>query len=255
MSSMIRKITQKIAIVLLAGFFCLLGTVTPAAWAAPKVSPRVEEQILQVIRDHPEVILESLQTYQLKQQAQLQSTQQGFLEQLKTNPQTVIGNSATRGAEKPKLLIVEFSDFQCPYCAKAHETLKKLFAAHPEDLRLVYKHFPLNIHPEAIPAAKASWAALQQGKFWDYQDELFTQQEQLGESLYGEIAQKLNLDVEKFNQDRQSAAAEAAIQEDLALAERLGLTGTPFFVVSGRRFAGAVQWTDLEQALEAENAA
>ncbi|MFE1747958.1 DsbA family protein [Coleofasciculus sp. H7-2] len=225
---------------------------TLPAQAASQISPRLEEQILQVIRQHPEVILESVQAYQQQQQQQLNQAQQSFLQEFKTNPKAVIGESPTTGTESSKVVLIEFSDFQCPYCAQAHDTLKQLIAKHPDEVTLSYKHFPLTpIHPEAMPAAKAAWAADRQGKFWEYHDALFAKQEKLGEELYVEIAQTLNLDLEQFNRDRASVTASAAIGEDIKLAESLGLAGTPFFLIDTETFSGPIQLSDMENLLTA----
>jgi protein-disulfide isomerase len=114
----------------------------------------------------------------------------------------------------------------------------------------VYKHFPLStIHSEALPAAKAAWAAGQQGKFWQYQDALFTQQDKLGEEFYVATAKTLNLDIEQFNRDRSGDAASTAIQQDMVMAQSLGIAGTPFFVMNGEAFSGAVQLSDMEDVL------
>jgi protein-disulfide isomerase len=121
---------------------------------------------------------------------------------------------------------------------------------HQGQVTLVYKHLPLSqIHSEALPAAKASWAAQQQGKFWQYQDVLFSQKEKLGVELYVQIATTLNLDLEQFNRDRQSAEAQASIQKDLELAQALGIYGTPFFVMNGETFSGAVELSEMEEVL------
>lgn len=228
---------------------CLLILVlswTLPATAASRISPKLEENVLQIIRQHPEAILESLQAYQQQQQQVVQQIRQVFLQDLKTNPQAVIGESPSTGATSAKIVLVEFSDYQCPYCAEAHKNLKQILAKNPDKFTLVYKHFPLaSIHNQAIPAAKAAWAAQQQGKFWEYHDALFTNQNKLGEDLYKEIATNLNLDLPKFEQDRNNA--EAAIRKDLQLAESLRLSGTPFFVLNSENFSGAVQLADLEK--------
>jgi protein-disulfide isomerase len=236
---------------------CLVLVYAPPADAANRISSQLEQQILQVIREHPEALIESVQAYQQKQQAQIQQAQQAFVRQMKTNPEEVIGESPTTGSPESKILLVEFSDFECPYCAQAHKTLKQFMAKHKDEVTLVYKHFPLtSIHPQAMPAATAAWAAQQQGKFWEYQDALFTHQKQLGEPLYLDIAENLNLDLEKFKRDRQSRAltgetsyADTAIEKDIQLAERLGLSGTPFFVMNGQTLSGALQLSDMENVL------
>lgn len=256
-----RRLAQKT--LKLTGLMLLLSltllTQSLPAQAASQVSPLVEEQVLQVlrkhpeqilqlIREHPEVIVQSVQAYQQQQQSQLQQIRQAFVQALQTNPKIVIRDSPTTGASDLKVVLLEFSDFQCPYCAQAHKTIQQFMSKHADEVTLVYKHFPLTpIHPEAMPAAKAAWAAFQQGKFWEYEDALFSQQDKLGNSLYVATAKSLNLDLEKFEQDR--ANADRAIEEDIQLAQTLGLSGTPFFVINGEAFSGDVKLSDLEKAL------
>lgn len=236
--------------VVLAIVCVLLGFWLFPLRASSQISPQLKEQVLQIIRENPEVILESVRSYQKQQQQAQEQSRQAFLQTLKTNPQGVIGQSPTMGAKAVKTVLLEFSDFQCPFCAKAQATLKEFMAKHQDQVTLTFKHFPLvSIHPEAMPAAKAAWAAGQQGKFWDYHNALFEQQSQLSETLYGEIAKSLKLDITKFDRDRASAAATAAIEKDMALAEQLGVDGTPFFVMNGKAFSGAVQVSDLEEVL------
>jgi len=220
------------------------------AQAATRVTPQLEEQVLQILRDHPDVIMQSVQAYQQQEANKLQQVQQAFVQTLKTNPKVVVAESPTTGAAESKVVLVEFSDFQCPYCAQAHKTLKQFMAKHQDEVTLVYKHFPLTqAHPEAMPAAKAAWAASQQGKFWEYQDALFTQQDKLGDAFYLATAKSLDLDMEKFESDRNSEAANAAIQKDMQLAQVLGIGGTPFFVMNEETFAGAIQLADFENVL------
>ncbi|NEP63291.1 MAG: thioredoxin domain-containing protein [Symploca sp. SIO2G7] len=219
-------------------------------YSLPAQAATLEEKVLQIIRDNPEVIIESVQAYQQQQQQQVQQTRQAFLEELKTNPKAVIGSSPTTGATEFKTVLLEFSDFQCPFCAQAQKTLKPLIAKYQDEVTLVYKHFPLaSIHPQAMSAAKAAWAADKQGKFWEYHDALFSQQDELGEELYLDIAQTLNLDLEQFNYNRNSNAADTAIQQDLQLAAKLELSGTPFFLIQSENFSGAVQLSAIEKVL------
>lgn len=232
---------------LLVMCFTIFGCSTPLK-ADSQISPQLKEQVLQIIRENPEAILDSVQAYQRKQQAVQQQEQQAFLAQTKTNPKAVIGASPTTGAKAGNVLLVEFSDFQCPYCSKAHAILKPFMAKHSDVVTLTYKHFPLtSIHAEAMPAAKAAWAAGQQGKFWAYHDALFTQQEQLGEALYQATAKTLKLDLARFDRDR--ANAETAIQQDIELGKKLGLSGTPFFVMNGETLTGLSSVDELEEVL------
>ena len=145
-------------------------------------------------------------------------------------------------------MLVEFSDFQCPYCARAAQTVKEFMAKHSDEVTLVYKHLPLSaIHPQAMAAAQAAYAAQQQGKFWQYHDALFAQQKQLGEELYLQIAENLSLDLEQFNRDRKQAITN--IQKDLQLAQQLQINGTPFFVLDNQSFSGAVPLSEMEAIL------
>lgn len=227
---------------------CLIFSWSLPAQAASRISPKLEQQVMQIIREHPEVVLESLVAYQQQQRQQIVQSQQAFMQNLQINPQAVIGNSPVTGSPNSKIVLVEFSDFECPYCAEANKTLKQFMEKHQDQVTLVYKHFPLTqIHAQAVPAAKAAWAALQQGKFWEYSDALFSDQKQLSEAKYLDIATNLKLDLDKFKSDR--ALADNEILQDMQLAQKLGLTGTPFFVMNGESFSGAVQLSDMEEVL------
>lgn len=235
---------------LLAGCLVFIGCSPAQSAAGNSVDPKLKEQVLQIIRENPKVILDSVQAYSQQQQDEIKAAQQSFLQEMKTTPKSAIGDAPTTGAAAQQIVLLEFSDFQCPFCARAYDNVKQFMAKHQDKVTLAYKHFPLSsIHPQALPAAKAAWAAQQQGKFWEYYGALFEGQKQLGEPLYGSIAQKLNLKLDKFNSDRNSPAAEAAIQKDVQLAQQLGIEGTPFFIMNGKTFSGAVELSEMETIL------
>lgn len=147
---------------------------------------------------------------------------------------TFIGGSPTRGNPDAEVVVVKFSDFECPFCAVASVHMKDFVEERGDEVLYVYKHLPLkNIHPEAEPAAKASWAAAQQEQFWIYHNGLFANQDRLGDELYVDLAEQIGLDVDQFNRDRNSKAAQDAVDQDLALAEQLKLQGTPSFLMGG----------------------
>jgi len=244
-----QKIWNSNALVLLCLTLGSCSQPTQARDSEPK-NGDFESKVLQVIRDNPQVILESVQKYQQQQRQKQQEVRQSFIQEMRTNPQSVIAKSPVTGSPAQKIVLLMFSDFQCPYCAAAHNTLKQFMTKHKGEVTLVYKHLPLsNIHPQALNAAKASWAAEQQGKFWEFHDALFANQDKLGEQLYVDTAKALKLDFAKFNKDRQSKAATDAIQKDVEMAENLGITGTPFLIMNGEVFSGAVGIGDLEAAL------
>ena len=213
---------------------------------ASAIDPAFEQQVLGVIRRHPTVLIEALNNYERQQQAAKLREQGVQLRRLYPRPSDLIGNSPKRGVGKA--VLVEFSDFQCPYCAKAHEAIQEFLQRHGKDVTFVYKHLPLSqIHPQALPAARAAWAAGRQGQFWAYHDALFANQARLGEPLYGEIATVLKLNLSRFNQDRDGPASLQAIQNDLDQAERLGLSGTPTMVMDQRFLMGPVSVEELEK--------
>lgn len=221
----------------------LMGVPAGAAAQSSPADLPFDQRVLEVIRSHPEVILEALERYERQKRQERRDQQATLLRELFPTPARIIGDSPVRGAGSQPLL-VEFSDFQCPYCAQAQQPLKALLAQRGQEFRLVYKHFPLTqIHPRALPAARAAWAAGRQGKFWEYHDALFSNQGKLGDAFYQDVARELGLNLAAFNRDRNGDASLQAIRADLALAERLGLQGTPTFLIERR---GRLEVSSLE---------
>ncbi|MEJ1929042.1 thioredoxin domain-containing protein [Nostoc sp. NIES-2111] len=217
---------------------------------AQSVDDSLEKQVLLIIREHPEAIKEALQMQKQKEYQKYQKKLKEFAEEAKNHPSEVIGTSPTTGSIEGKILLIEFSDFQCPYCAQASSVLKQFLSKHQQEVTLIYKHFPItSIHSEAMPAAKAAWAAEQQGKFWEYHEALFKQQKRLNEGLYRNIAKSLGLNIEKFDKDRLGEAANSAIQQDIDMVNQLGINSTPFFIMGSENFAGVLSLDDMEQLL------
>lgn len=146
-----------------------------------------------------------------------------------------IGSSAVRGSREARVTIVEFSDFQCPYCARLDPTLKEVLKAYPNDVKLVYKDFPLSFHQNARNAAKAARAAGEQGKYWEMHDLIFENFSKLNDAIYKDFATRLNLDVNKFSSDFSSNKYDALIQQDINLGRNAGVTGTPTLYMNGKR--------------------
>lgn len=146
-----------------------------------------------------------------------------------------IGNSPIKGNKKAPVTIVEFSDFQCPYCAQLQPTLEEVLKAYPKEVKLVFKHYPLPFHAQAKNAAKATLAAGEQGKFWEMHDLVFSNFSQLSDEKFKELAAQIGLNVEKFTADYNSTKYEQTILQDMAAARNAGVTGTPTLFINGKR--------------------
>ena len=145
-------------------------------------------------------------------------------------------DSPSKGPADAKVTIVEFSDYQCPFCSQAEPLMDQVMAAYPKDVKRVYKQFPLtSIHPNAMPASKAAVAAGKQGKFWEMHAKLFGNQRELSPENYKKWAEELKLDVAKFEKDMASPEVQAMIDKDMQDAKAADVTGTPTIFVNGKR--------------------
>jgi protein-disulfide isomerase len=157
-----------------------------------------------------------------------------------------------QGIASAPVTLIEFSDFQCPYCGKARTTLAQLRARFKDDLRIVYRHLPLDFHPEALDAAYASVCAQQQERFWEYHDLLFDNPKELGRKHLVEYAKQAGLDRDDFESCLGSEAPRQQVAVDMRLAEALGLRATPSFFVNGLMLQGALPFDDFEALIQSE---
>jgi len=147
-----------------------------------------------------------------------------------------LDGSPSIGSPKAKIVIVEFSEFQCPYCARITPYLDSLTKANPDKIRLVYKNFPLSFHDKAPAAAASAMAANKQGKFWEYRWALAPHFQNLTDSTFIETAKKVGLNVEQFKKEMAlDADKQAIIDRDMKLGAEVGVQGTPNFYVNGKR--------------------
>ncbi|HDZ61792.1 MAG TPA: DsbA family protein, partial [Nitrospirae bacterium] len=160
-----------------------------------------------------------------------------------------LGNSPVKGSMSAKATIVEFSDFQCPYCSKLQPTLKQVMDAYPDDVRLVFKQFPLDFHKMAKNASKASLAAGKQGKFWEMHDLIFEKHGSLTEAMFTEFAVKLGLDKEQFEKDYSSTKYDKQIQDEMNLGIASGVRGTPTLYLNGKKMGGR-SFNDFKTAID-----
>lgn len=208
---------------------------TPAS--AEMSAAEINGHIRTFIQENPDVIVNALTRYEFEQR-------------LRQTKEIVRDHTPTIGPDNAPITMVEFSEFQCPFCKRAQENLEKLRQQYKGRLRFAFKHLPLDFHPQAMPAAKAAQAAHRQGKFWAYSDILWENQNRLGEKLFVQAAKDLDLDLAQFNEDRASDAIEAEVNADLADAGALGARGTPFFIINGKALSGALPYEEFTAAVE-----
>ena len=166
------------------------------------------------------------------------------------------GDSPSKGSDDAEVVMIEYSDFQCPFCKRFFDqTLSQIESKYVDTgkVKFVYKHFPLdNIHPQAEPAALASECANEQDKFWEYHDLIFNNQDKLRPSIYSVWASQLGLDVNKFNDCFNSEKYLNKVQSDFNEGSANGVTGTPGFLINGRLVSGAQPFSVFEQIIEEE---
>jgi protein-disulfide isomerase len=159
-----------------------------------------------------------------------------------------VANRPTRGSSAARVAIVEYSDFQCPYCGDvARDTLPDLARAYVDTGKviLIFKHLPLSIHPLAPAAASAASCAGEQSKFWEMHDQLFSKPAKLAAGDLRAAAGEIGLDLTRFDQCRNGAAAAKLVEDDTLEAERLGVTATPTFIFGRLEPGGRVRATDV----------
>jgi protein-disulfide isomerase len=166
----------------------------------------------------------------------------------------VAATGPTRGKAEARITIVEFGDFQCPFCQRAETTLRTILQKYPDDVRLVFRNLPLTeVHPNAALAAQAGVCANRQGKFWEMHDAMFKDQSALGADSLKNTAQQLGLDPQPFAScldSRQEAAR--VVDDDAEAAADLGINSTPFFFVNGRPVKGNVALEQFEKIIAEE---
>jgi protein-disulfide isomerase len=163
-----------------------------------------------------------------------------------------VAGAPSLGPADARITLVEFSDFECPYCALAVKQVKVLMAAYPKDIRLFYKQFPLSMHPHAQMAAEAALAANEQGKFWEMHDVMFANFRKLSRENLLVWAEQIGLDVNKFKADLDSHKFAAVIKKDTADGDASGVYGTPAFFINGKLYNGPMTMEAVKPILEAE---
>ena len=161
------------------------------------------------------------------------------------------GVSPAQGSNKPVVTIVEFSDFECPYCNAVQRTLKQVLEGYGGEVRLVFKHLPLEGHRNSLPAARAAYCAAEQDRFWQFHDALFGAKE-LSPAVFTQIANDLGLGLPKFQACLSSEQSQAAIVKDLETARLFRIESTPSFIVNGKLIQGALSFADFQKIIQQE---
>jgi protein-disulfide isomerase len=161
-------------------------------------------------------------------------------------------NRPAKGPADAPVEIIEFSDFQCPFCLNAFPTVNQVVATYGDRVRVVYRHYPLANHPRARPAAEASQCADEQGKFWAFHDRLFGDQTRLSDADFKQHAAELGLDVTQFNNCFDSQKYRADVEADIEAGNEAGVSGTPAFYINGRMLSGAQPFEAFKRIIDEE---
>ena len=154
------------------------------------------------------------------------------------------------GPEDAPVTLVEYGDYQCPYCADMHPMLKAIAKSMGAQMRFVFRHMPLiEMHPYSQYAAEAAEAAGAQGKFWEMHDAIFRHQSELGTDLLHQLAVKLKLDIDQFSSDLDARRYRPRVKRDFMGGMRSGVAGTPAFFINGKRYEGPLNQAALLSAV------
>ena len=163
-----------------------------------------------------------------------------------------MGKAPVKGSRSAKVTVVIFSDFQCPFCSRAVPTLKQVEDTYKDKVRLVFKQMPLPFHDKAPLAAEAALAANEQGKFWEYHDKLFANQQALDRPALEKYAEEVGLNVAKFKAGLDSGKWKQQVADDSKLGASVGATGTPTFFINGKILVGAQPFDKFKEMIDQE---
>lgn len=230
-----------------------------ALLAAPAMAAVSREDLKKALNANPDLVLEALRNskrsafieflleaqrdYQMEKAKEEEAKEKEEFEKAFKNPFKPVVDAKTRirGDEKAPITIVEYSDFQCPYCSKGFRTLEEVRKKHGAKIRFVFKHLPLPFHPFAMPAAQWMEAVALQApdKTWLFHDKMFENQDKLGDEFFRKTVKELGLNVEKAAKDKDEKTVQDKIAADMLEAKGFGFQGTPGFLINGVPLRGA----------------
>lgn len=235
-------------------FLALLLAVSFSTQALATDKAEVEAIIKEYIKNHPEELAQSLQKFSEAQREK--QDDEGFKKALAERVNVPVAGSPSLGPDNAQFTLVEFSDFQCPYCARSVGTVKEFMKKNPGKIRLVFRNMPLPNHSKAPDAAKASLAAGEQGRFWDFREKLMSAQGEWSSSadhkrLFAKYAKEMALDIGKFERDMGKPEFQKKIDDDIAFAHTIGVNGTPTYFLNGVRITGSRDLAYFDKVLTA----
>lgn len=210
--------------------------------------PQVRDAIVRYLKQQQ--AQQALQAYYDK--LKVDSKVEILLPPYRTPRQNVEAKGPSKGPDKAPVIIVEFSDFECPYCGRAEQTIAEVVRAYPDKVRLVYRDFPLPMHPNAPKAAEAAHCAEDQGKYWEMHAKLFANQKALDVNSLKGYAKDLKLDQAKFDKCLDSGEKAKVVEEGHKAGGDLGVTGTPAFFVNGMLVSGAQPFEAFKSLIDEE---
>ena len=239
--------------------------------ASPSLAAVSREELKAALNANPDLVLEALKKsdkgaffefimdaqhdYQAKKQAEEEAKEKEELDEAFKNPYKPLidGKTRIRGDKNAPITVVEYSDFQCPYCGRGFQVVEEVRQKYGAKVRFVYKHLPLvAIHPNALPAAKWQEAVAIQSpdKAWIFHDTMFKNQSSLSEDFYRKTVKDLGLNVEKAAKDAQSQAVADKVEADTKEAKAFGFTGTPGFLINGIPLRGAYPVEEFDKIIK-----
>lgn len=248
-------------------YFLLVIVAASVAGCSPSATELKEtlesnpEILTNAIEKNQVVIMDALQKAAQETQRtsrdRMMKEQQALREEEFRNPKTpaVSDDRASRGPKDAPILLVEYADFQCPFCRQGYDTVREIEKKYGGNVRFIYKHLPLEFHPLAMPAAKRFEAIALQSKdnAMKFHDELFANQDELGqkkEEFLDDAARRVGADVARMRKDMESPEVQRRIEADMEEAARFRFEGTPSFLVAGISFRGARPLREFEEVIE-----
>lgn len=252
---------KSISYLLVLGMVAIVVGCAPTASQLKDVLEKNPDILTNAIEKNPGPIMDALQKAAQEAQKGARDREQEEMakareEEFKNPKKPVVEEDRIfRGKADAPILLVEYSDFQCPFCARGYSTVEEVRKKYGDKIKFVFKHLPLNFHPLAEPAAKRFEALALQSpeKAWKFHDEVFENQAKLndgGEKWLDQIAKKVGGDISKMKKDMESDKVKARIKADVEEANSFGIQGTPGFIVGGVTLKGAYPLPEFEKIIE-----